>query len=195
MRSSWVFIVLLICASCGGRPEAVPKPRAYPKVTYPERNYTTLSDPACDFTFEYPDYLTFEQKTSFFGDTPDHPCWFNLVADEFLATIHFSYVPVTEEQPFFSLVNDAFTIANKINQRSNYMDEIRVGNEQGVHGLIMEFQGPAASPMHFFLSDTSTHFVKASLYYNSQVRPDSLAPITEFIKTDIARIINTFAWQ
>ena len=195
MRTSVFAILVVFLASCGGRPDYVPKPRAFPKVIYPERNFVSLGSDDCPFSFEHPDYLSFEQKTSFFGDTPDHPCWFNLVSSDLSATIHFSYVPVTIEKPFYSLVSDAFTMANKINQRSNYMDEIKVGNEQGVSGLIMEFHGPAASPMHFFLSDTTTHFLKASLYYNSQVRPDSLAPITEFIKTDIAQIINTFAWQ
>jgi len=70
-----------------------------------------------------------------------------------------------------------------------------VGNKNGVEGLIMEFTGPAASPMHFYLSDTTEHFLKGSLYFNTQARPDSLAPVTEFIKTDIAGIINSFSWQ
>lgn len=188
-------VLLISLVACQGPPEGVPKPRAFPKVEYPERQMTTFSSEECPFTFNHPDYFSVEMKTSFFGEQPVHPCWFDLYSKELNARIHCSYYEVSNQDPFDKLVRDAFTMANKINQRSNYMDEIRVANENGVSGLVMEFTGPAASPMHFFLSDTTTHFLKASLYFNTQARPDSLAPVTEFIKTDIAGIINSFSWR
>ena len=190
-----ILYITVMMVSCQGEPNAIPKPRAYPKVVYPERQNISFEEDDCPFTFEYPDYFKVEMKTSFFGQDPVNPCWFDLYAETFNARIHCSYYDVTEQDPFDKLVTDAFTMANKINQRSNFMDEIRIANEQGVSGLVMEFTGPAASPMHFYLSDTTSHFLKASLYFNTAARPDSLAPITEFIKTDIARIINTFSWQ
>ncbi len=180
---------------CSSAPDAVPKPRAYPKVIYPERNYIEFSDSDCPFSFRYPDYIAVEKQTSFLGAAPSDPCWFDLVLPPFNARIHCSYIPVSDKNPLDDLVQDAFTIANKINQRSNYMDEIRIGNAQGVTGLILEFQGPAASPMHFYLTDSTNHFLKGSLYFNSKVRPDSLRPIAEFIKVDIAEMLNSFSWQ
>ena len=188
-------LVVLIAVGCGSKPASIPKPRGFPKVVYPNREYVSFDNADCPFTFDYPDYLAIEKKTSFLGAAPDNPCWFDFASSTFNARIHCSYVPVSDDNPFEKLVNDAFRMANKINQRSNYMDEILVANDKGVGGLILEFKGPAASPMHFFLSDTTTHFLKASLYFNTEVRPDSLAPVTEFIKTDIANIINSFEWQ
>jgi len=195
MRISLCLVLVLVFFSCNNAPDAVPKPRAYPKIIYPKRQYITFEDLDCPFSFRYPDYFKIEKQVSFLGETPSNPCWFDLVATSFNARIHCSYVPVSTENTLDELVRDAFTIANKINQRSNYMDEIRVGNAQGVNGLVLEFQGPAASPMHFYLTDSIDHFLKASLYYNSKVRPDSLRPITEFIKIDIAEILNSFSWQ
>jgi hypothetical protein len=55
----------------------------------------------------------------------------------------------------------------------------------------LEFSGSAASPLHFYLTDSTDHFLKASVYYQSSVIPDSLAPITEFLREDLAMIINT----
>jgi len=180
---------------CNNAPDAVPKPRAYPKVVYPDRHYIEFKDSDCPFSFRYPDYFKIEKQTTFLGTTPSDPCWFDLVAASFDARIHCSYIPVSAEDPLNDLIRDAFTIANKINQRSNFMDEIRVRNAQDVSGLVLEFQGPAASPMHFYVTDSTAHFLKASLYYNSKVRPDSLKPITEFIKIDIAELLNSFSWQ
>lgn len=190
-----VLAVLLMLVACNGKPAAVPKPRAYPRIIYPDRNMVTFGEGDCPFTFQFPDYFEVIPKTSFFGEAPKNPCWFDLYSKDLNARIHCSYYEVSAEMSFSKLVSDAFTLANKINQRSNYMDEIKTANAQGVSGLIMEFQGPAASPMHFYLSDTTTHFLKAALYYNADVKPDSLAPVTEFIKTDIAGIINSFSWQ
>lgn len=188
-------LVLAVLAGCTGTPDAIPRPRAFPRIIYPDRVPVSLSETACPFTFQYSDYFTVELDKSFFGEDPMHGCWFDLYSEAFDARLHCSYYPIDQGKSFDELVADAFRIANKINQRSNYMDEIAVANEQGAGGLILEFQGPAASPMHFFLTDSTNHFFKASLYYNTKVRPDSLAPITEFLKADIAQIVNSFKWQ
>jgi gliding motility-associated lipoprotein GldD len=198
VRSSFALVGLLsilisVTCSCRNDTAAVPKPRAYPRVEYPQRAYSTFTDPVCPFVFEYPSYAEVAFETSFFGQSPLHQCWFDLVVPSLNARIHCSYLPVGER--FSTLVQDAFTMANKINQRSNYMDEIRVSNAQGVQGLIMDFKGPAASPMHFYLTDSTTHFFKAALYFNAPVRPDSLQPVSAFIKEDIAHLINTFYWK
>jgi gliding motility-associated lipoprotein GldD len=113
----------------------------------------------------------------------------------FEARIHCSYVPVNNRAKYNDLVRDAFVIANKINERANYMEEMRISNAQGVGGLSLAFSGPAASPFHYFLTDTTQHFFKAALYFDAKVQPDSLAPIVAFIQKDIEEMIATFSWK
>jgi gliding motility-associated lipoprotein GldD len=131
------------------------------------------------------------RRENFFDEKPAHPCWFDLDAQSLGVRIHCSYYTVNSEKSFDALVADAFTMADRINQRANYMDEIRVANSHGVSGLLLEFSGSAASPLHFYLTDSTDHFLKASVYYQSRVIPDSLSPITEFLREDLAMIINT----
>jgi hypothetical protein len=45
------------------------------------------------------------------------------------------------------------------------------------------------------MSDTTHHFFKGALYFNSKVQPDSLDPIAKFIRTDIDHMISTFEWK
>jgi gliding motility-associated lipoprotein GldD len=135
------------------------------------------------------------RRKNFFEDKPAHPCWFDLNIPVFGATLHCSYSPVQSSRDFDGLVTDAFKIADQINLRANYMDEIRVANAHGVSGLLMEFSGSAASPLHFYLTDSTDHFLKASLYFQSRVIPDSLAPITDFLREDLAIIINTMQFE
>jgi gliding motility-associated lipoprotein GldD len=178
--------VLIAITGCQ-ETQGTPKPRAYPRIEYPDRGYKVYDVPGCPFTFEYPAYAEIIDK--------DKPCWFDLFMPAFDARLHCSYLPVHNKDEYNDLVKDAFTIASKINERANYMEESRITNPQGVAGLSLTWTGPAASPIHFFLTDTTAHFFKAALYFDSRVQPDSLAPISAFIKEDIDKMISSFAWK
>ena len=58
-----------------------------------------------------------------------------------------------------------------------------VKNPQSLEGVIFEPKGQAASYYQFYLSDKEEHFVRAAFYFNSKVRPDSLAPIFNFLRS------------
>jgi len=176
-------IMLLSCTHKAGSP----KPRAYPKVFYPARNYVTYQQDGCPFHFEYPDFAQIKEKTE--------KCWFDLYMPAFNARLHCSYLPVEDRKQFDDLVSDAYTIADRINDRANYMEEQRILNPKGVSGLLLSWTGPAASPLHFFLTDTTNHFFKAALYFDSKVQRDSLAPIEKFIREDIDHMISSFQWK
>ena len=181
-----LFLMLLL-TGCQREP-GTPKPRAYPRIEYPQRSYLNYAAEGCPFTFEYPAYAEINDKK-------DHACWFDLYMPEFRARLHCSYLRVKNRKEFDDLVHDAFTIADKINERANFMEQTPVRNAQAVGGLALHFTGPAASPFHFFLTDTTQHFFKASLYFEAEVRPDSLAPIVKFVEEDINHLINSFTWH
>ncbi len=189
-------MLLLACSiGCGHEEARIPKPRAYPRIHFPDRHYVQFQETECPLTFQYPDYMDVVMQEDDPQGKAHHRCWFDLKAKPLGATLHFSYYPIGAEKDFDALVSDAFKIADRINARANYMDEIRVANAQGVSGLIMEFTGSAASPLHFFLTDSTAHFLKASLYYQSRVEPDSLAPMTDFLRDDIGVMINSLTFR
>jgi gliding motility-associated lipoprotein GldD len=191
----WInlIIIALLFISCGEN-GSTPKPRIFPKVEYPSGEYEQFIKSDCPFTFQMPAYVSIEQDSKYAKFKPLHPCWFNLNYEMFQAQIYCSYAPISSRKDFEKLRKDAFEIIDQINKRSDYMEEYRYSNRYGTGGIVFDFEGPAASPIHFFLTDTTEHFFKASLYYNTQVRPDSLAPITKFIKEDIDKMLGTFRW-
>lgn len=178
--------VIVLLVGCAETPPT-PKPRAYPRIEYPDKNYQDFSDMDCPFTFQFPAYGQIIPK--------DKPCWFDIYMPAFEARIHCSYLPVKNRAEHDNFVKDAFVIADKINARANYMEQAPIRNDQGVSGLALTWTGPAASPVHFFLTDTTQHFFTAALYFDSKVQPDSLAPIVAFIKKDIDQMISTFTWK
>ena len=190
-----VGFAFIILPACNNEAHYSPKPKAYPKVEFPKREFQAFTETECPFTFSYPTYseISFESREA--AGKPAGACWFDVSYTPFNARLHCTYSDIQSPADFEKYLNDAFVIANRINERSNFMEELLVSNSKGVGGLVMEFKGPAASPMQFFLTDSTSHFMKAALYFNAKAVPDSLAPIAEFIKEDIAEMINTFEWK
>ena len=188
--------LLLLFAQCE-EPVYAPKPRAYPKVEYPERSYQDFQEAYCKMTFAYPSYAKIEQDRYFFGDAPPDACWFDIKFPDFDAVLHCSYVPITKKNTIETLQKDAFKLTDWHNKKATFMEDQFFENEQQVIGMTFEVEGPVASPVQFYLTDSlqQQHFIRGAFYFNSRAEPDSLAPILTFIKQDIQHLLNTFEWK
>ena len=189
-----LFIAIIMISACNGDRVPTPKPRMFPKVEYPKQSYEDFTLEACNFTFKSPAYSEVKTGIKFFNEESAHPCWFDLQLDVFKGSIHFSYIPIAGENTLDKLVSDAFRIVEQHNTKAEYREEILIENGNGVNGLQFNLEGPVASPINFFMTDTTNHFVRASLYFNASVDPDSIAPILDFVSKDVQKIIQTFEW-
>jgi gliding motility-associated lipoprotein GldD len=181
--------------SCGGEPERNPKRRMYPEVLYPVKEDTLFSNGNCPFTFTMPNYLNFRKDSFFYGEVPQHDCWFDLYNDNLSASLHFSYFPIANRKNLDKLIEDAFRITQEHNVKAVGRSESLIKNEAGVEGIIFEVDGPVASPVQFFLTDSTRHFFRGSLYFNAKVNPDSTAPVLKFVRADVNKIISSFKWK
>ncbi len=194
---------VFLCASLGflflwsacGEPDYTPKPRGYPKVNYPTKTYEKFNEDYCAFTFQKPVYAEVVQDQDFFGEKPESECWFDLVIPTLSGKIHCSYREIGGKNKLDKLINDTYKLAHKHNIRADYIDDIRVNKPNNVHSTIFEIQGSAASPFQFYVTDSTQHFLRGALYFNTQPNPDSMAPIIEFVKQDIVNMVNTFEWK
>jgi gliding motility-associated lipoprotein GldD len=173
----------------------VPKPRMYPRVIYPEKAYRAFDEASCPFTFEVPEYAEIERNISFFEEKPKSDCWFNINVPALNAQVHCSYYPVTSRARLDELVQDAFTMAQKHNIKANYIEEIPVHRSRDrVHGIIFSIEGATASSYQFFVTDSTANFLRGALYFNTQARPDSLAPVLDFMRQDVNKLVETLRW-
>jgi len=193
--SAGLLPLFLLLSACEDR-VAVPKPRAYPRVVYPEKAYQLFDADYCHFTFDMPVYAKIEQDTAFFDEKPRDQCWFNLTVPSLNAKIYCSYYPLKGRKDFDDLVQDAFRMTQEHNIKASYIEEIPVHRDADhVHGVIFNVEGPAASSYQFFLSDSTHNFLRGALYFNSKARPDSLAPVVTFMKEDLNRLVQTVKWN
>lgn len=68
--------------------------------------------------------------------------------------------------------------------------------EAHVYGLLYDIEGSkAASSCQFFVTDSSSHFLRGALYFNTSPNNDSLSPVIGFIRKDILHLLETFRWK
>jgi gliding motility-associated lipoprotein GldD len=196
-----VFMIsFLALVSCKEEKVYIPKPRVYPKVEYPQRNYVQFDKDICDFYFEHPDYMVFEQDTKFIYLQAPHACWFNLQMPSLNGDVHFTYTPLgpkdSLEQQLHKVYNDAYRMAEDHVSKSNGIEDLLINNPNNhVYGVLFNLEGSVASPFQIVLTDSMHHAVRASLYFKTRPDADSMAPVINFVKTDITGILNSFKWR
>ena len=181
-------IVILLASSCGD--SYIPKPRGYFRIDFPEKNYQAF-DTTFPYTFEYPLYTKIFPDSSALAE----PFWINIVYPAFHAQVHISYKTLRGDLKDYledsrTLVNKHIPKASSISQRE-YADTIN-----RVFGLVYDIKGSeAASTCQFYLTDSTTHFLRGALYFNLVPNNDSLSPVIDFLKADIEHMISTFRWK
>lgn len=115
---------------------------------------------------------------------------------EFNATIHFSYWPVGSEKMLYQLVEDSRDLAFKHTIKASAIDEqLIIQPEKDLYGIIYKIRGNTASSLQFFLTDSTSHYLRGALYFNEAPRIDSIRPVLDFIRQDIDTLINSFEWR
>lgn len=61
-------------------------------------------------------------------------------------------------------------------------------------GKLYDIKGQSASAVQFYLTDSTNHFLRGSLYFYTHTNPDSLAPVIKYIRNDIMTIMETIEW-
>lgn len=187
MKNNWLilcFLTLLTFTSC--EKDYTPRPHAYMRIDLPEHHYLPAQIGNCPFEFQMPLQSLLIAK--------DTACWFNLEFPKFNATLHISYADLHED--FAKRSEDARNLAMKHIVKANDINEVFFRNDSAkVYGMIYDFEGSTASTYQFFLTDSTQHFFRGSLYFNVIPNPDSIAPVAAFIKEDLRHMLSTFRWK
>jgi len=168
----------------------MPKPRGYFRIDLPEKKYQDF-DTTYPYTFEYPVYAIISPDKN----AANEPYWINIDYPLFKGRIHISYKAVNNNLSKYT--EDAHELVMKHIPKASAIEEIRIDNEQAdVHGLIYNIKGSGtASVYQFFITDSTNHFVRGALYFNVLPNNDSLAPVIDFVKSDIQHMLESFRWK
>lgn len=185
--------VVWIVAAC--RQPSTPKPRGYYKITFPERSYAQFADSLCPFSFTYPAYGIINRDEAFLDTVPENPCWLNLTFPALNGNLHISYKPVRSAADLERFMLDAHRLTYKHVIKAEYIEESIIRNSHGVGGIWYDVGGNAASAIQFYLTDSSRHFLRGSLYFYNIPNADSIAPVLHFIRPDLLKLVNSLQWR
>jgi gliding motility-associated lipoprotein GldD len=183
-----LLVVLAIFSSCKEE-NYTPKPYGYQRFTFKAKTYQKL-DNNYPYNFDYPTYTTIEKDKAY--DT--QPYWINIVFPQLNGKIHLSYKNVNNN--FSKLSEDAHKLAYKHAQMADAIKEKQfTNNQKDVYGLIYLIKGNTASPIQFFVTDSTKNFLRGSLYFNTHPNKDSLNPVIGYVYKDIIRLMESLEWR
>lgn len=183
-----VFVISLIIAFVSCTKVSTPKPYGYYRITAPDTAYAPL-----DSLFRAPFNFQLSQNAQV-QPRADEPYWINLYYPALDATIHCSYKPVHNN--LRELTNDALEFVYRNASFANAIPEREYTHpEAQVYGVLFDLEGNTASSCQFFVTDSTHHFFRASVYCNCQPNADSLAPVYEYLRKDVIKMVETFEWK
>ena len=185
-----VMVLAFVAFSCDRDTNYLPKPRGYFRIDLPEKAYTKV-DTIERYSFECPVYA-FVTPDPY---SPDEKNWVNIEMPSFKGSIHLTHKPV--DGNLGEYLEDVHTMVTKHLQKANGMrDSLIVNDEHNVYGMFIEMDGKGvATPMQFYLTDSTKNFVRGALYFNFKPDNDSMQPVINFIRKDIDHLIETFEWK
>ncbi len=180
-------ILALMLLSCS-RPVA-PKPYGYYRITLPEHSYQLFEQNSYPYSFLYSSSATIQLV-----QYENERYWINIVYPTLNASIHCSYKPVRGN--LRQLTDDAWEfVFNHAIKASAIPEHAYENPEARTYGVFCELKGNTASPMQFFLTDSTRHFFRGAVYFNCVPNQDSLAPVIEYMQEDVLNLIETLRWN
>ena len=188
----FTFLLAVTFISCDDDDNAgIPKPRGYFRIAMPEKKYVQY-DAECPFSFEIPDYAKMYRSAA-----PNAaPCWRDLYFGKFKATLYISYNEINNDTILEKLINESWALTEAHTQVSSGMrDSSIIRPQDKVYGSVQLLGGNAATQVQFYLTDSTKHFLRASLYFYSPPNKDSIAPVLDYIRKDVFHIVETLKWK
>jgi gliding motility-associated lipoprotein GldD len=174
--------------SCGT--DYVPKPKGYNRILLPPPEYQSLPD-TLPYDFEYSKYAKLLKDTSWITEK----YWVDLYYPEMGAHVQITYKPINQDSTVDSYLTDSYRLTGKHNVKAYSIDEKVLFLKGGNVASVSELTGDVPSPFQFHITDSTSNFLRGSLYFETAIKNDSLQPTIDYVKNDLVHLLNTVSWK
>ena len=189
--ASRVLVAFLVITIAACTKDHQPKPKGYNRLIIPEASYQPLPD-SLPYFFEYSKHAKLMKDTSWIRERH----WVEIYYPELKANIHVTYKRINNsEQLLKEFMNDSYTLTAKHQIKANAINETIATTPDGKVAVIAEIEGDVPSQFQFTMTDSTRHFIRGALYFNTKVQNDSLRPAIDYMKRDMMHLINTLKWK
>lgn len=186
-----LLLLLPLLSSCSEDP--VPKPRGYPRLDMPAATYASWEG-TCPFVAELPAYALALEKPGTTAANADTACYMTLRFPGQHANVYLTCRKIQGD--LRQLIEDAHAFKDKHEAMAARIRSERVERDSArVFGTLFDVEGNVASPMVFYLTDSTTRFLYGSLYFDARPNADSLEPVTGRIRADLRHFAGTLIWR
>ena len=166
----------------------LPKQSAFLRIEFPEPNYLPHKEINLPIDFYYNSSATDIQiKNS---------QKFSLDYSKMNFSVDISYNKIDKTEDLENSLLDFSLLLDTHSKKSNgmFMREYE-DLENIVYAKIFEIRGDVASPVRFYLTDSTSNFINGSLNLKFKSKYDSIFPSLQYVKNDILVLIETLNWN
>jgi gliding motility-associated lipoprotein GldD len=187
--------LLLTLFSCGSSTEEensfMPRPKGYPKLEMPNHQYKAL-ELGHPFTFDVSSYAIVKKDSAYFAE----PHWLYIYYPRWEAVIQLTYKPVLQDKVRLQkMIRDSYILASKHQMKATRIDEGFITTLSGRRAAVIELEGEVATSFQFIVTDSTKHFLRGAVYFDTATKNDSLAPVIRYLKQDAIHLIQTLQWK
>lgn len=188
-----VVLIFLLSVSCGNTLR--PKPRGYFRIAIPQPEYVSVQDERfLSLSNDLPYSFQVNSLVQLSLHEEQEPYWIDLYYPQYDVKVHCSYKQINSN--LRELSDDAqHFVYNHAGKASAIPEQGYENSDTKVYGVMYELIGNTASPCQLYLTDSVHHFFRAAVYFNCIPNQDSLAPVRDYIITDMRHLVETMEWR
>jgi len=184
-------VALALLTGCSSAPDFTPKPKGYNRIDLPAHRYRLLPG-GRPYEFEYSKEAVIKRDSSSIAQ----PYWINVYYPKLHANVQITYMDVQRDRRLYNkMMEDARKLTGKHEIKATAIDERILKTPSGMRASVFTLSGEVPSQFQFYTTDSTHHFLRGALYFQTATANDSLAPVIEYVKTDMIHLLNTLKYK
>lgn len=185
-------LLFVLFSSCKEK-SPVPKPLSYLRTELPDHEYFTMKidNPVVGFSAEMSTLFSLSKNLA------DLKYGFQEVdLGAANGTILLYSKRFNTKDSLFKLINASNDMVDEHKVKADQIDYVQIkDNKRRVFGTFFTLKGNVATNFQFYLTDSSSRFIRGELLLNCTPNYDSLRPVIDYLKVDMDRMLSSFRWN
>ncbi len=184
MRKIYFLVGFILISLTNCSEETMPKPKAYLRLDFPVKSYQKLK-------LERPYVFDIANNTKELSLKNN---WMKVLYPNLKASVDITYRPIKNNLKELLMESEKLVFEHTV-KASEISSKNFSNSEKKVYGKLFDIFGNTASQVQFHVTDSTKHFLKASLFFRVKPNYDSILPAVDYIKKDMIRMMESLEWK
>jgi len=186
-----IFLMISNCRQKNDVSDFLPKPKGYNRIDLPIARYQPMTEKH-PFNFQYSTQAILKPDSVRWAE----PHWMYVYYPKLNAVIQLTYKPLGGDKiKMAKLIDDAHKLVAKHGLKAYAIQNYILKMPSGQKAMLMELEGEVPTYLQFYTTDSTKHYLRGALYFNTALKSDSLAPVIDYLKQDVIKLLNTLQWK